>query len=174
MFRKLAGSYCINPQNKKFAFLHKNANFKGVRVGRSLHFEHMLEIRTSGYLFHPHVNLKIKNYQKSTKIIYFPSIPPSIKPTKIKHFTTFHTIKNHHYSTTKISQTPTNQAFSRTCPKITHIVKKISHHKLPNSISKITRNNSKIKLFIFQHKSKSTLLSKIKNLSQHKTYLTFN
>ena len=89
MLRKLAGSLCINPQNKKFAFLLKTANFKGVRVGRGLHFEHMLEIRTAGYLFHPHVNLKIKNYQKSTKIIYFPSIPPSIKSTKIKHFTTF-------------------------------------------------------------------------------------
>ena len=82
MFRKLpeaAGKPFINPLRKKFAFLLKTANFKGVRVGRGLHFEHMLEIRTAGYLFHPHVNLKIKNYQKSTKIIYFPSIPPSTK-----------------------------------------------------------------------------------------------
>ena len=27
------------------------------------------------------------------------SIPTSTKPTKIKHFITFNTIKNHHYST---------------------------------------------------------------------------
>ena len=132
MLQKLPESVPLIRKTKKFAFLLKNANFKGVRVGRGLHFKHILEIRTDGYLFHPHVNLKNKNYQKSTKIIYFPSIPPSITSTKIKHFTTFHTIKNHHYPTIKISQTPTNQAFSRTCPKITHIVKKFhfTNHKI--------------------------------------------
>ena len=137
MFQKLPESVPLIHFTKN---LHFYSKLQISKVGRGLHFKHILEICTDGYLFHPHVNLKIKNYRKSTKIIYFPSIPPSIKPTKIKHLTTFQTIKNHHYPTTKISQTPTNQVFSRTCPKITHIVKKISHHKLSKINLKIAKN----------------------------------
>ena len=52
------------------------------------------------------------------------SIPTSSKPNKIKHFTTFHTIKNHHYPASKYHQTLINQYFNRTPPKIPYLTKK--------------------------------------------------
>lgn len=143
-------------------------------MGRGLHFKHILEICTDGYLFHPHVNLKNKNYQKSTKIIYFPSIPPSITSTKINISPLFTPSKIIIIPPQKSLKPPTNQAFSRTCPKITHIVKKfhLKNHKTQfQKLQEITAKSN----FLFSNTNQNhTLLSKLKNLSQHKIYLTFN
>ena len=69
--------------------------------GDSLHFRTNVRLPERAYLFNPQTPCKIGisetfhlNLSKNTT-----SIPTSTKPTKIKHFTTFYTIKNHHYST---------------------------------------------------------------------------
>ena len=61
---------------------------------------------------------------KPPKITKTTSIPTSTNPTKIKHFTTFHITKNHHYTTLKYPQTLENKAFPRTQPKISYLTTK--------------------------------------------------
>ena len=78
---------------KKYKLCHKIL----YNMGDSLHFKKSNRKPGTSYLFYPHLNFKKSNFlSKITKIT---STPTSIKPTKIKHFTTFNTIKNHHYST---------------------------------------------------------------------------
>ena len=77
----------------------------------------------------------------------------STKPTKIKHFTTFYTIKNHHYSTLKSPQSLENKTFSRTQQKITYLIRKF--HLTNHIKSNLKISKTPVKSILFNH-SKST------------------
>ena len=102
------------------------------------------------------------------------SIPTSTKPTKIKHFTTFHTIKNHHYSTLKSPQSLENKTFSRTQPKITYLIRKFHLTNHIKSNLKISQTPVKSTLLLSNTNQNFTLLSKSKNLSRHETHNEHN
>ena len=102
------------------------------------------------------------------------SIPTSTKPTKIKHFTTFYTIKNHHYSTLKSPQSLENKTFSRTQPKITYLIRKFHLTNNIKSNLKISQTPAKSTLLLSNTNQNFTLLSKSKNLSRHETHNEHN
>ena len=102
------------------------------------------------------------------------SIPTSTKPTKIKHFTTFYTIKNHYYSTLKSPQSLENKTFSRTQPKITYLIRKFHLTNHIKSNLKISQTPAKSTLLLSNTNQNFTLLSKSKNLSRHETHNEHN
>ena len=124
--------------------------------GHSLHFRTNVRLPGRAYLFYPQTPCKINVFEafhpNSTQNTT--SIPTSTKPTKIKHFTTFYTIKNHHYSTLKSPQSLENKAFHRTTPKITLLIRKFHLTNHIKSNLKTSQNTSKINTFTLQHKSK--------------------
>ena len=111
-------------------------------------------------------------FHTSTPILS--SIPSSTKPTKIKHFTTFYTIKNHHYSTLKSPQSLENKTFSRTQPKITYLIRKFHLTNHIKSNLKISQTPAKSTLLLSNTNQNFTLLSKSKNLSRHETHNEHN
>ena len=102
------------------------------------------------------------------------SIPTSTKPTKIKHFTTFYTIKNHHYSTLKSPQSLENKTFSRTQPQIASLIRKFHLTNHIKSNLKISQTPAKSTLLLSNTNQNFTLLSKSKNLSRHETHNEHN
>ena len=94
-------------------------------TGHCLHFRTENRKPGTAYLFHPHNKKKKPNFlSKITKIT---STPTSSKPTKIKHFTTFNTIKKsllshpkiplNHYKSSTFSNSTENTIFNK---EITH------------------------------------------------------
>ena len=102
------------------------------------------------------------------------SIPTSTKSLKIKHFTTFNTIKNHYYSTLKSPQSLENKTFSRTQPKITYLIRKFHLTNHIKSNLKISQTPVKSTLLLSNTNQNFTLLSKSKNLSHHKSHNEYN
>ena len=131
-------------------------------MGRGLHFKYILEIRTAGYLFHPHVNLKIKNYQKSTKIVYFTSIPPSITPLKLsispllyhqKSPLFYHKNISNPYKSNLSSNLPENHAYSK---------KNFTSQTIKNQSQNRQKHTVKSILSLSNTNQNHTLLSKSK------------
>ena len=98
-----------------------------------------------------------------TSIAILSSVMTSIKHWKIKHFTTFHTIKNHQYSTIKSIKTLENKAFHRTQPKITLIIRKFHITNYQKSNLKNTKTPVKSTIPLSNVNQNFTLLSKSLN-----------
>ena len=104
--------------------------------GHSLHFKSQNAPTKSPYLFHSNVKILIQITENT-------SIPTSVEPTKIKHFTTFNQAKNHPIPHPNHPQTQQNQALYRNQPKF-NIYIETKHHINTNVNSQyINKNTSK-------------------------------
>ena len=138
--------------------------------GRGLHFRASSRKPRMAYLFYPQTPCKISVFEafhpNSTQNTT--SIPTSTKPTKIKHFTTFYTIKNHHYSTLKSPQSLENKTFSRTQHKITYLIRKFHLTNHIKSNLKISQTPAKSTLYRYIKFTDNTYISKSYFLSSNK------